>query len=420
MKTLLYAIFMLMTMTATTYANVEVTDLTLAKSEESSTFAWFWQSKKEKEKPAAPSETPSAAPPNYAAPVAEDVGIPQIALLLPLTGQFSVAATAIRDGFISAYYLNATNNLSTQTDVRIYDTKADQDVVKAYTQAIDEGANIIVGPLTKPGLETLLDGKTVDNHTIVIAMNTLEGRTHLPRYLYPYSLSPEDEAFRLAEQARQDGHQHAVGLVEKDAFGRRAAASFKKRFEQLGGQVSDVVYFDNDRPLEDPVHYLLKVEETKNGGETTFVRRRQDLDFIFLVAKPQQGRQIPPLMKFYYAQNVPIYAMANIYSGTPNPGLDNDLNGIIFCDSPWIVNPGSRNAQLNAAASQLLTQPASQERLFAFGVDAYTVVKDIKLFSANPEFGYNGATGRLSMDSSGFMVRQPQCARFVQGAPRVL
>ncbi len=426
MKPLLYATFALLAMTELAHA-VEVVDLTTPETtvapaveevQEARSYTWFWQRKEPKEKANTKESKPELT---TSAPVARNITNPQMALLLPLTGQYNVAAQAIRDGFISAYYLEKADSLSGQTDIRIYDTHADKEVINAYQQAKSEGADIIVGPLTKPGLETLLDNKAVDSNTIVIALNTLEGRTRLPHYLYPFSLGPEDEAYRLAEFAIQNGHQFAAGLVEQDAFGRRAAASFKRRFEQLGGKVVDITYFDTNRPLEDPVHYVLKVRETKDAnGETSIVGSRQDLDFLFLVAKPEQARQIPPLMKFYYAQGLPIYAMSSVYSGTPNPGVDQDLNGIVFCDSPWVVNPHSRNATLEGMAKQLLTQEASQGRLFAFGVDAYSVAKNINRLSANPNFNFHGATGIISVDNSGFVVRQGDCARFNAGVPRVL
>lgn len=392
-----------MTMTPTAHAEVEVKDIStqapknVQAKEKPQNFAWFWQSKDDESKSKSQAKSPPA---NLAAPVAPRVDAPHIALILPLTGQYAIAAQAIREGFIGAYYLDPANE---QTDVRIYDTQGDKEVIQAYTSAINEGANIVVGPLTKSGMETLLDSKKVDNKTIVISLNTLEGRNRLPQYLYPFSLGPEDEAYRLAEQAWNDGHKEAAALIEKTTFGRRAGASFKKRFEQLGGSVHQMVYFDQNQTLDDPVEYL-----------------KQTYDFIFLMASATQARQVPPLIQFYYNRYVPIYAMANLYEGTPNPGRDNDLNGVIFCDSPWIVNPVERNSTLNAMATQLLTQPVVQERLFAFGIDAYKAAKNVRSFSSNPQFSMNGATGRLYMDNSGFMVREPMCARFSAGEPRVL
>jgi outer membrane PBP1 activator LpoA protein len=201
-------------------------------------------------------------------------------------------------------------------------------------------------------------------------------------------------------------------LSQDDSYGGRASSAFKRRFEQLGGRVVDILYFNPMHALEDPVRYILDVNEDNQAARV--------IDFIFLVAKPQQARQIPPLLKFFYAEGVPIYAMSTVYSGTANSALDNDLNGIIFCDSPWVIAPSSRDSGLNTAATQLLTNPAAQERLFAFGVDAFLVAQQISALKNVSQLNVPGVTGQLYMDSSGFVVRNPPCARFSLGVPRVL
>src|SRR5205823_5983563 len=69
-------------------------------------------------------------------------------------------------------------------------------------------------------------------------------------------------------------------------------------------------------------------------------KRRQDADMIFMIAPPEYARQIKPLLNYYYAGNLPIYATSHVYQGIPNAALDNDLNGIQFCDMPWTINQG--------------------------------------------------------------------------------
>ncbi len=430
MKKLLYATFVLLTITLpTTHAYIfgeknskpaEVEDLTLDQDlpekidSPNREYAWFWQRtepKKNQASTASKSKTPASLPsPRF-------ISTPHIALLLPLSGQYESAALAIREGFIGAYYLEQQRDPNTAMDIRIYDTKADKNVPRAYEDAVQQGANVIVGPLSKPGLEALLDSEKIDNNIPMISLNTLETRNRLPRYLYPFALSPEDEAMRLAEQAIHDGHHTAVGLVQDDSYGGRAFRAFKRRFEQLGGSVKDIIYFDPNRALEDPVRYILKIDS--NASSDNPPRPRQSMDLIFLVAKPQQARQIPPLLKFYFAQNTPIYAMSSVYSGIPNPGLDNDLNGIIFCDSPWIIDTAQRDPALVTMSSQLHT-PATQDRLFAFGVDAFLVARQMSHLSSVSELRVNGVTGELSMDKSGFIVRNVPCARFSLGVPHVL
>ena len=57
-------------------------------------------------------------------------------------------------------------------------------------------------------------------------------------------------------------------------------------------------------------------------------------------------------------------------------------------------------------------------RLFAFGIDAYQLVASLPQLSANPNSSIAGATGQLSLDGFGQVVRQPAWARFIGSRPR--
>ena len=63
-------------------------------------------------------------------------------------------------------------------------------------------------------------------------------------------------------------------------------------------------------------------------------RRRGDIDFIFLIANPREGRQIKPTLAFYFAGDIPVYALPSIYDGQDNQSANQDLNGIVFTDAP--------------------------------------------------------------------------------------
>ena len=82
----------------------------------------------------------------------------EVALLLPLTGRQQAAAVAVRDGFLSAYFQQAPEQ---RPRVRVYDVGG-QDIGAAFVRAVDEGAQFVVGPLTKDevsGAAALADGR---------------------------------------------------------------------------------------------------------------------------------------------------------------------------------------------------------------------------------------------------------------------
>ena len=94
-----------------------------------------------------------------------------------------------------------------------------------------------------------------------------------------------------------------------------------------------------------PIKKLLNLDESEHRYNKIrkFVpqvkfnaRRRHDVDAIFLSGYPQSTRLLNPQLRFYRASRIPVYATPHIYSGRPNPAQDIDLNGISFCDIPWL------------------------------------------------------------------------------------
>ena len=72
----------------------------------------------------------------------------QIALLLPLSGQYKKASHAIREGILSAWY----DDKNYRPKIKIYDTNA-LNISSVYQQAVAEGADFVIGPLEKQAIE---------------------------------------------------------------------------------------------------------------------------------------------------------------------------------------------------------------------------------------------------------------------------
>src|SRR5690606_31300230 len=124
-------------------------------------------------------------------------------------------------------------------------------------------------------------------------------------------------------------------------------------------------------------------------------RRRKDIDFIYLIASPEQARQLKPLINFYFANNLPVYAGSQIYSGEPSPEKDRDLDGIEFCDIPWMLDKPDALKQ-----SMLAAWPDANPRYFrlnALGADAYRLQSRLHLLANVPGAGLFGATGTLTI-----------------------
>ena len=102
-----------------------------------------------------------------------------------MSGSFAAPARAVRDGFLAAYY-NRDNRRYTP-EIRIYDSSDEVTTgLKAYHQAIDDGADIIIGPLDKPLLEAVA---TLPEFPVkTLALNYLSEETLVADNFFQYGL----------------------------------------------------------------------------------------------------------------------------------------------------------------------------------------------------------------------------------------
>ncbi len=143
---------------------------------------------------------------------------------------------------------------------------------------------------------------------------------------------------------------------------------------------------------------------------------RSDLDAIFLAAFPQTARQLRPLLQFHRAERVPIVATSHIYSGRPDPGLDQDIEGVVFGDMPWLLDPDTYT--LPGQAARIWPESGGPAgRLYAFGADAYALVARLRELRKSPAANYPGLTGTLSLDSDRRVRRELEWASIREGVP---
>ena len=76
-------------------------------------------------------------------------------------------------------------------------------------------------------------------------------------------------------------------------------------------------------------------------------RRRQDIDFIFLLANPSQARGIKPTLAFFFAEDLPVYSTSHMNDNSESRIDYLDLAGIRFCDIPWKLTRSKQFAASN-------------------------------------------------------------------------
>jgi outer membrane PBP1 activator LpoA protein len=356
----------------------------------------------------------------------KDIRYPQqVALLLPLSGRLAVAGNAVREGFLAAHY--ARHGHGGGPVLRIYDVgDGGPRAARVYVRAVDEGADLIVGPLDKQGIEMLGESLTVP----VLALNrtdtsdTTEGLTQ-------FGLAPEDEARQVAERAFADGLNKAVVIAPRSGWGDRIVNAFSQRLQELGGEVlADSRYRSGTSDFGGSLQHLLNIDASKerrnrlrrllNRRVEFEPRRRQDVDFVFMAALPRQARLIAPQLDFFQAGDLPLYATSHVYTGNVDKQADQDMAGVVFCDLPWVLDE-EHPPEIKTLLERLRPDEMKRyTRFFALGVDAHGLIPYLGYLRANPGAHYTGVTGELSMDAQGRIHRGLNWARFAKGEPRMI
>lgn len=353
----------------------------------------------------------------------------RIAFLLPVTSQYEPAASAIQAGF---EVMNNEQVASNRYQVRVYDYGRDASAASLYyNQAINDGADIIVGPLGRQSIDSLLSSAAINVPTILLSPPA-EEQNIAQQDLYQFSLSQEQEAQQAAERAWLDGHRRGVIMFPNTANGQRTANAFTNRFSQLGGDiVSSASFSSKETDYSPTVRQLLGVDsseqriaEMKNllGGKiTTEARRRQDIEFIFLASANRNARLIKPVLDFFYAHNLPIYSTSRIFSGKLDPVNDADLDRIRFPDMPWMI---ATNVELESLRTFLQggwpNRNTSYNRLYGLGMDIYAILPRLQRMRSNSQLYYQGLSGNLYIEENGIVNRQMLWARFRKGKPTLL
>lgn len=347
-----------------------------------------------------------------------------IALLLPLTGRFSSAAEAALDGIFAAYYQDPQRDAIT---VRIYDIgEKPEQALLSYQQAVEEGAEFVIGPLDKAAVTVLASEPELPVPTL--ALNYAESTDNLN--LYQFALAPEDEAWEVAERAWLEGYRQAAIMVPDSSLGERLKRAFATHWQELGGQVvAESQYNAESNDFSSPIKALLKIDDSEfrkrriqqiMGKRLEFVpRRRQDIDFVFLAASPQPARLLRPQLKFHHAGDLPILATSHLYSGVVDRNADRDMDDILFCDMPWTLDAQSPQQGLRKMA-ELKAHRDQLQRLVALGVDAYQLVPLVSMLERYPYERYQGETGSLHLGTNRRVMRQLLWAQFEHGRPKLL
>lgn len=327
----------------------------------------------------------------------------KVALLLPLSGPLAGAGAAIRDGFFTNY-IEAAHTDAPRPEVVVYDSGNDAThAVAAYDKAVAEGARFVVGPLNRDGVSAIFAKGALPAPMLTLNYPN-DNRNLPPAGANEFGMLPETEGAQVADHMADRGIRTATVIVSTDDFARRAGNAFKAEWQARGGTLAGQVTLDSAS-----IDFASQLSEPVGEDPAT--------SGVFISMKPQQARLLLPQLRL--AKNtLPVFATSHVYGGGDDPSADRDLDGVEFCDAPWLFDaqPGlPHRAELGNAI------PATKgvtARLFAFGMDAWGLVPYIDWMRGHPGSYLPGATGQLVADEFGRVRRVLIWARFADGVAR--
>jgi uncharacterized protein len=312
-----------------------------------------------------------------------------IAVLLPMSGVYANASSAIRKGIEVTL---AQLPLDTQPALTFIDST---NLAAGLQQA--EGASILLGPLTKESVEQVVSSGGYSE--MMITLNQVSD--YSPSGVYQFGLSTEVEGAQVAEKAQQDGWRNAAVIYPNAGWGARYLQGFRDRFESLGGNVVVAVRYEQ--------------------GEKEFSALMQNVmqtnpDFVFIVAKPVTARQIRQQVRFYGSSETPVYASSTAYDRRLYGVQDRDFDNVKVPALRWTV-PGQDVPYVPSWSTMEAAGDFNPglAKFYALGIDALLLAVNSESLESGGMLA--GATGDLSFSNNGIVDRRMMWLHYQGGLP---
>jgi branched-chain amino acid transport system substrate-binding protein len=186
---------------------------------------------------------PAAGGPEQAAEATIGAGQVKVGLILPLSagGNAGLAGQAMRNAAEMALAeFNAPN-----VQLLVKDDAGNADAARAGAQqALDEGAQIILGPLFAQSVSVV--GQVARSRNIpVIAFSTDANVASAGVYLL--SFLPESDVQRIVQYASSSGKRSYAALMPDNPYGTVVEAAFRQDVSRRGGQIVVLEHYQHDK-----------------------------------------------------------------------------------------------------------------------------------------------------------------------------
>lgn len=326
----------------------------------------------------------------------------------------------------------ASTPANPSAELKVYDTSA-QPLNQILNQVQQDGASIVVGPLLKDKVDEVIRSNTPLN---VLALNQPESVQNRANICY-FALSPEDEARDAANHIWQEGHRAPLVLVPQSALGDRVTNAFAAQWQHLGGGTVLQQKFGSVAELKmninggsgialtgSPVTTSLPQQQGVTVGGLTIPAPPTDaqitagssgnVDAVYIVATKDEVALIKPMIAMRNGSHggAALYASSRSAQSSAGPDFRLEMEGLQYSEIPMLAG-GNPSLQQQALSS--VNNDYSLARLYAMGVDAWSLANHFSQMRQVPGFQINGNTGALTANQDCVINRKLMWLKYQQG-----
>ena len=230
---------------------------------------------------------------------------------------------SIRDGFLAAYFASDDAH---RPDVRIYDSgKTPADAIAAYKQAVADGADHVVGPLQREAVGELFHQHADGARARAQSSRYRRSAAGRQRRVRPSARRRRRAGRRAHARTRhrargRDHRRHRLGRA-RGARVPRAVRGERRQHRRRSAAARQRSQFQDADPAGDSQRSAMRPTPASSSA---CVRSRR--------ASCCRSSRSP-------ASPRPCSRLRTSTRGDANPGLDRDLDGVEFCDAPWLFGP---------------------------------------------------------------------------------
>ena len=276
-------------------------------------------------------------------------------------------------------------------ELKIYDTSS-QPLSQILSQVQQDGASIVVGPLLKNNVE--------ERH------NRDQGK-QAPLVLIPRSSLGD----RVANAFAQEWQKLGGGTVLQQKFGStselRAGVNGGSGIALTGTPITPRATTDSGMTTNNPTLQTTPTDDqfTNNGGR---------VDAVYIVATPGEIAFIKPMiaMRNGSQSGATLYASSRSAQGTAGPDFRLEMEGLQYSEIPMLAGG---NLPLMQQALSAVNNDYSLARMYAMGVDAWSLANHFSQMRQVQGFEINGNTGSLTANPDCVINRKLSWLQYQQG-----